>query len=176
MYRFSYAYICLAMRVIANDRVFSDLWCCCCCCFCFCLTLHGGEIYSTPATNHQPPHLCYYRLVLWGPIYERAYHPPSYERTNKWISQMPREKKRAFLGALHYSPLPVVLRINRQHRFSIPFERLAGGHLVQGTSSLLLIACDHAFRSSSIDCFRSPFCICRFTPICMAKWENPAVI
>lgn len=27
------------------------------------------------------------------------------------------------------------------HRFSTPFERLAGGHLVQGTSSLLLIAC-----------------------------------
>lgn len=87
VYRFIYTYICLAMRVIADDRVLSDLWCCCCCCFCFCLTLHGGEIHSTPATNHQPPHLCYYRLVLWGLIYERRVPPPfvrTNERTNEY--------------------------------------------------------------------------------------------
>lgn len=157
------------MRVIADDRVFSDLWCCCCCCFCFCLTLHGGEIHSTPATNHQPPHLCYYRLVLWGLIYERRV-PPPFVRTNEQTNIANATRKKSRLSrALHHPPLPVVLRINRQHRFSIPFERLAGGHLVQGTSSLLLIACDHAFRSSSIGRFRSPFCICRFAPICMAK-------
>lgn len=157
-------------RVIADNRVSSDLWCCCCC-FCFCLTLHGGEIHSTPATNHhQPPHLCrYYRLVCCGALSTNARTPSL--RTN--TANTARKNKTRLSRALHHPPhLRFVLRIN--HRFSIPFERLAGGHLVQGTFSLLLIACDHAFRSSSIG--RSPFCICRFASICIATRDDPATI
>jgi hypothetical protein len=67
-------------------------------------------------------------------------------------------KKRAFLGALRTSTSGYVTDKPPTTASPTPFERLAGGHLVQGTSSLLLIACDHAFRSSPIGpTFPPPF-------------------
>lgn len=105
--------------------------------FAFASPCTGAKIYFTPATNHQSSYLCYYHLVLWGLIYERA-QPPFV-----WIPQITRKKHAPFSDPPSPSTSGCVLRIN--HRFSIPFERLAGGHLVQGTSSLLLIACDHVF-------------------------------
>lgn len=172
VYRDLYTYI--LSRVIADNRVSSDLWCCCCCCFCFCLTLHGGEIHSTPATNHhQPPHLCrYYRLVCCvGPYLRTRVHLPFVR-----IPQIPRAKKNAPLSGPPPPSTSSVRVTDKPHRFSTPSERLAGGHLVQGTSSLLLIACDHAFRSSSIGRSPSPFCICRFASICIATRDDPATI
>lgn len=78
VYRF--IYICLAMRVIANDRVFSDLWCCVVVVFAFASPCTGAKY-----TRHQPPTatpvLLSSRVV--GP-YLRMRVPPPSVRTNEY--------------------------------------------------------------------------------------------
>ena len=110
--------------------------------------LHGACEYTTPATtepppnyhHHQPPllHLCAIVLLGRPPLRERT--PRERESTDE--SRKNEYKNRA-LGARPSSPSTsgVCVASRIYHRFSTPFERLAGGHLVQGTSSLLLIAC-----------------------------------
>lgn len=109
--------------------------------------------------HHQPPHVC--AIVSCCGAYLRTRAQLPFVRTNTNTAKT--KKNYAPPGPSTPPPpppppstSPVVLRINH-HRFSTPFERLAGGHLVQGTSSLLLIACDHAFRSSPIVVLPPPF-------------------
>jgi len=136
--------------------------------------------FASPCTGakyilHPPPttnrHTCATIVSCCGALSTNARTTPlrTNERTNEY--RKCHAKKTRLSRALHHSPLPVVLP-DKSPTPLLPFERLTGGHLVQGTSSLLLIACDHAFHFSLIGRFHSPFCICHFVSILHDKMRE----